>query len=945
MASLIEQAKQNYKKLTNALVSSHKKVFQPWTPEFQAGAAQFSKQTRSLPQPIQQALEGARTVPGINLIYKNTLADAPTTTAGKIARVGGAVAANAPIGFVNGVRSGLTNMGLSAGLGAGFGAYAGADPFVSASKGIGAGSMTGMIGKVTNPLIARAGFNAASKFTSSAAQQVANRGVQGLLSIPEGMIMTKSLGLKDYGLADAGIDAALGFVSGGASSGGAKAMANTFKARNDALKSHISTLEQKLRQLEQGGAGKVAIKQTVKAIDKAYKEIAQNRVKAQKLGLSAGIVDASDGSKPRISPQDTQQASLQGKGITRPIQSIDDQITTNRLKGGGTVDTRPLKVSSTKTISQPQVEEIRKTVRAVDKKVNAIDYLRTPDRVLTKIGLKKEADLLKQKYNDYLDELPVEINRVTGWYDRVKTDPTASQRIFKYLDGQNVKLRPNELKVAGEMKTYLKGWADRLGLPEDKRIANYITHIFEDDFIQKEFDPDLAKLITERVPGSVYDPFLEKRLGAQGYVEDAFQALDAYVKRGVRKFHMDQALGPLKEGAKKLDLESYKYVSRLGERINMRPTEIDSLLDTMVKQSPIGYKLGARPVARVSRGLRQAVYRGTLGLNFGSAIRNLTQGVNTYAKLGEKYTGIGYMKALQALATRSDELSKAGVLRDTLIQDRNISATKKFWENFDKGLFTFFEAAEKINRGAAYYGAKSRALARGLPEQQAIKEAVELARQTQFTFGSVDTPVAMQGDLAKLLGQFQSFNLKQTEFLQEMVKNKEYAAISRWLGANAVVLFTVGQAMGWDWKDFVPFGDVIGGERQFGQTPPVQLAGDLGRLATGGKDKYGQPIGLGTIGNDLIPFVPAGVQVKKTIQGTGNYLKGYSESKAGRVRFPVEKTGGNLLRSSLLGPNSVPEAREYYNKDRTPLGENQSKEFKKHGRKYYDYVMKKRESK
>lgn len=586
------------------------------------------------------------------------------------------------------------------------------------------------------------------------------------------------------------------------------------------------------------------------------------------------------------------------------------------------------KVSQSSLISiPPQVQqEVKNVQKAVNSKVNILDYLRTPDRVLNKIGLGEEAKLLKQKYNDYLDDLPKEIDTVTKWYDRVKGNAGSEQRIFQYLDGQGNVLEGEELKVAKEIEAYLSTWADKLGLPKDKRIAHYITHIFEQDFIQKEFDPDLAKIIENKVPSSVYDPFLQQRLGKQGYVEDAFRALDAYVKRATRKYHMDQALKPLEESAKSLDVDSWKYVKSLGDKVNLRPAHIDNLIDNFIKSTPVGYRFGQRPVANISRKVRQAVYRGTLGLNVGSALRNLTQGSNTYAQLGEKYTSVGYLKSVNSLFNGDDELARVGVLRDNMIQDRQLSATKKFWEKADKALFYMFETVEKINRGAAYYGAKQRALEKGLTEESAIQEGLEMARKTQFTFGSVDTPVWLQGDVVKLVTQFQSYNLKQSEFLGEMLSNKEYAGMVRWLGANTVMLYTIGQVMGWDFKDFVPFSDIASGERTFGETPAVKLAKDTTKIISGGNDEYGNPIKpIPTIINDLIPFAPAGVQAKKTIQGLNAYRQGASMTGKGRMRFPIEQNPSNLAKTALLGQYSTPEAREYFDSETTPLSENQTR--------------------
>lgn len=612
-----------------------------------------------------------------------------------------------------------------------------------------------------------------------------------------------------------------------------------------------------------------------------------------------------------------------------------------------------------KPVAKEMIDDIKQTQSVLGQKVNILDYLRTPDRVLKKIGLGKEAELVKQKYNDYLDDLPKEINKINQWYDAVGRDKGTSQRIFQYLDGnkQPNLLSDSELKIANEIKAYLAEWADKLRLPADSRIANYITHIFEQDFIQKEFDPDLAKILQDKVPGSVYDPFLEKRLGKQGYVEDVFRALDAYVKRATRKYHMDQALEPLKDSAEKLPLESWNYVKSFADRVNMRPTDIDNLFDNFIKQLPgVGYQFGQRPTANLSRKVRQAVYRGTLGLNVSSAIRNLTQGANTYSELGEKWTAWGYVKALQEMASRGDELQRVGVLRDNIIQDRTLSAVQKRMEKFDKKLFFLFDLAEKVNRGSAYFGAKARALSKGKSEQEAIKEAVELVRKTQFTFGSVDTPVALQSDLAKLITQFQSFNLKQAEFLGEKIKDKDVLGLIRWVAATLAMTYGIKEALGinMEFSDAIPFSDLASGEGKIGQTPPFQLAKGVGQAVFKTPDNFGN-VPEGNVFQRIaankdvqsagVAFVPAGIQAKKTITGLRDTAQGYNTSKSGLIRWPVSRDKGTQVRNILFGPYANEDARNYFDNELTPLGEKQTERFKTapNPREYYDSVMEKRQ--
>lgn len=541
---------------------------------------------------------------------------------------------------------------------------------------------------------------------------------------------------------------------------------------------------------------------------------------------------------------------------------------------------------------------VEKTATNVKQKVNILDYFRTPDRVMKKIGLGAETETLRKSYDKYLDELPKEIDKVKTWAQQ--TSKQENKNIFRYLDGQKIQLTDKERTIANEVRGYLKDWADKLGLPKEKRITNYITHIFDKDFIQKEFPEDVAKIIKDRVAGSVYDPFVEKRLGKLGYVEDTWAALDAYVKRATRKYNLDPVLGDISKKAEKLELSQLDYVKKYIDRVNMRPTEMDNLFDNFIKSTPIGYKLGQRPTASLTRMGRQMVYRGTLGLNVSSSLKNLSQGANTYAKLGEKYTAKGYFDL--AKNYRSSELQDVGVLRDNFIQDKSIGVYKSAIEKADKGLFSLFETAEKINRGAAYYGAKAKALAEGKTEAEAIEFGKKIVRDTQFTFGSIDTPVKMQSDIVKLVTQFQSFTVKQGEFLGEMISKKEWAGLARWIGSSLLFVYGVGKLFGMEPKDLIP-------SFRFDTPATLKAPVELGKYLAGAPNRYGQPTSLKDVGQSFIQYVPGGVQGKKTIEGLQAVDAG--ETKSGNKLVPIAQSTKNYVRGALFGKYNLPEVQAY----------------------------------
>lgn len=556
-------------------------------------------------------------------------------------------------------------------------------------------------------------------------------------------------------------------------------------------------------------------------------------------------------------------------------------------------------------------------------KVNLFDRFKTPTEVFKRMGLGNQGEALKFSLLEAKLEIPKHIEKIRSWQSRI--DPKRKEVLFDFLDGKKVDLSADELDVAREVRAYTEAFADRLKLPKDRRITNYITRLFDPNVAQKEFDPAIARVIEEEIPGSVFNPFLQRRKGAEGFIKDPFKALEAYAKRGVRKAQTDAALGKFKEATKGiLEPSQIKFVKDTLERVNMRPTRIDNEIDNFIKSTPIGYKLGQRPFMNFSRAVRQMVYRGTIGGNLSTPIKNLTQGVNTYSKLGERYTLTGYAQALRP--SSADELRRAGVLEDSFIQDQSLPVIKSVLNKVDEALFFLFQQAEKINRGAAYYGARQKALDAGKSMDEAIIDGLNLARETQFTFGAVDTPPILASDLGKSLGQFQSFNLKQLEFLKNMVKNKQVAGLVRWTLANAIIAGTIGKTIGLDFEDSIPFLDVATGDSKLGRTPPVELgAAVTTSVIPGVKDKFGQDVGAEIVGKALVPFIPAGVQIRKTLQGIKAAVEGVSTTKSGKVRFPIKRDPISMLKTAVFGQYQGDLGRFYFNKELSPLSEKDGK--------------------
>jgi hypothetical protein len=563
-------------------------------------------------------------------------------------------------------------------------------------------------------------------------------------------------------------------------------------------------------------------------------------------------------------------------------------------------------------------------------KIGWLEKLSTPFYVLQKLGLRENYQELKQAHFEMYKESKSVREKLISWMKEVPGQES-NEKIFNYLDGQKVELSPTEMKVAQEIKVWLENWADRLQLPHEERITNYITHIFPKDDAA-EIPEEIAVLIRDKIPGEVYNPFLLERMGAEGYVKDTWRALEAYGKRGVRKVHMDPALENLKEATSKLSEDSQiQYVQDFIHNVNMRPTKADVVNDNTIKKI-FGSKLGARPTRAITLGLRKMISGAKIAGSLVTFAKNLTQGVNTFSQLGTKYTLIGYINLFKKGA--GQELENNGVLLSSVAEDQIHSAVRKWAEAYDKVLYANMNASEFINRGAAYFGAKAQFMAGKVSdkefkqafgqdkpegyvpsEQDAIDYGKFMAEKTQFVFGALDNPVLLNSDMMKTAFQFQTFTLKQQEYLIRMIGDKEWGKLARYIMSSMLLFAYIGGAFGMKWSDSFPF-------FKLGKPPFIQfLYDDLFKQGILGEDQYGNKLDtmdkVQVVGKSLFTnVVPMGAQLNRSYEGFNAVNAGKSTTRGGSFQYKIEKTPMNYVRGTLFGKSNLTEAKEYYkNKD------------------------------
>jgi len=580
----------------------------------------------------------------------------------------------------------------------------------------------------------------------------------------------------------------------------------------------------------------------------------------------------------------------------------------------------------------------------------------TPERVFQRAGLSDVFDKVREGFDASTRATNGAVRQIGTWAERM--DKNSSQMIFRAMNGERVTLNANDQAIADEMRSFLRTYAERLGLPEEKRITDYIPHLFESN--GKRIDPELQRLLKKNAGSDVTSANLKKRLGNEGYKEDVLEALTVYAQRAERQINMQEGMNLLQASKKKVSQEMATYINDQMNIIKNTPdaqAELTKKLDTTLAK--IGIKEGS--LEKASNLARGIIYRATLGFNTGSALRNFSQSTNTFSQLGSVWTSMGAAQAAKTFVTRNvDELVEMNVLDDTLekaLRQARPGANKagKVINKADDLLWLQFQTAEHMNRATAYFGAKAKALAAGKTEAQARKAGAALARKTQFKFSPIDTPHMLHGPISKNLTQFMSFNIKQVEYLKDMVvgsegmfqrgKNGRYTLspkgtwrMARLVGGNMAFMMTAGSLLGMEPEDFIPFYADLK-EGGVPTSPLVQIAlGDKKNLGIAnivtGKDQYGTEKGRGEIFSDFVNdeliglTVPGGTQTKKTMEGLGAVDAGVSETKTGNVRYPISQTDANRVRAGIFGQYNTPEGEAYFDRGGEALSPTQSTIFR-----------------
>ncbi len=472
-------------------------------------------------------------------------------------------------------------------------------------------------------------------------------------------------------------------------------------------------------------------------------------------------------------------------------------------------------------------------------------------------------------------------------------------------------------------------------------------------------------------PKSKFLSFAQKRLGLRTDV-DAVGGFIDYVRAAEYAKNIDPHIGKFRALAKELAEQTAEGVNA-GRLNNFIEYLQDFANDLAGKTNPIDRALqkyipGGRQAFRIITWANSRVKANVMLGNISSSLAQIFNVPQGMANVGNpKYWYKGAGDSLASMFAKNAPMEKS-----TFIAERYNRAFEKFntglLDNPKRFTIWMITVLDEVGTKYIWNMHYQKAIAEGVGNP--IKYADDITRGMVAGRSIGEVPLAQKARLSQMIIPFQievgnlwwvmkdmvdekTFGKLATLFVLNHVFNKAAEAIR----GSGVTLDPI-QAMLDSFETFAEEEDKgVGAIRAvgrlagevlsnvpFGQTA-AQLYPEYGVKIPGTEETLtrkeffgredptrfgGGPLFAKGLTDPLFKLLPpfGGVQAQRTIEGSKALNRGYSETKTGRVRFPIEPTPRNIGQGALFGQYALPEGQTYFRENRQPLGDQQSEAFK-----------------
>ena len=638
------------------------------------------------------------------------------------------------------------------------------------------------------------------------------------------------------------------------------------------------------------------------------------------------------------------------------------------------------------------------------------------DETLRSLGANKLADKYEQGLTNAHRDRIHDRDLFKSLKDGTKSD---TKDIFRAMDGNRSvyeTLDDGGKKAVEVLRGWLETKADELGLPKDARITDYIPHIFNTKggklsdeglaalktidgpikklksyietgntkgltkkqmdaadklidenpgkFIKDFYIPEeMLRIMKKNDKGDINNRFLKRRVGAEGFIEDVWQAVEAYSAQAARKKNLEPVTRDMAAIVEKTT--DAKFASFLDGEIKHIRGERNGLDKWMDDHLP-----GSLAATRVMKHLISA----------GSLFGNVTSPINSAAQLSTVMTELGpkdfSIASVQANKMWADAATKGvlpadqsrffNMMREDGVFEGDVASVitsdlkKRASQAAGKAGYAMLQMVDREMRSIAYIGGYNKAIREGASEEAARQAARRMSNKTNFNFSRDRVPPAFRSQVVKNNAALVTFVAPMMKYSVDVGINAskqakrtaskmangqklnskdfdEMAKLLYYVGSVAAVsagingVLSGGEDWRADWTKVVP--NPL--DENTYSTPAIQLftgtdtqtglaevlAAGASGVMRGGKWSNEEKETMGDFAKSTLfdpenmrpgRLIPGAAQYNKTMDANEAIDKGISESKSGSMQFSTEGWDNkDKLNARLFGKYNSREGRDY----------------------------------
>ena len=514
--------------------------------------------------------------------------------------------------------------------------------------------------------------------------------------------------------------------------------------------------------------------------------------------------------------------------LTQPTVALEvPQVTP--VKGVATEATDIAETMTPEVIAEPTPVTTDATINVHD--LNVIDRFRPTRFVFEKMGLFdiwEDAFRAETLRNEEQIAFNKELKRQAKAVDKEAKKIGVSREsrrelMWEFVNNNNQEvfnqLTFPEKEAALWWKRTADDWANRLNIPQERRIKDYIPHIFDEAAKEAQDSPvdaSFSMLFSKNIKDKVKMPFLEKRLGKElGLVKDPFLAAQAYQNVALRKFYYEPILQKLKLVSEHETTPEFarNYLKDYSRRMTGEPALIDReankfLIDVAkeIRNIPGAGKVGESLAGFLERGnatgmaaynLTSALYVMWLGFKPTTAIRNLSQHgliiaeVDSILDFAEgirlRFTSEGRAAIDESLVWRSR--------RGAFVESIDSSMASRWTDTVRESALFLFRKADEQNVKDAFLSGYAEAK-RLFPEQDRqvwIDRGDEVAADTQYLYTKMNSLAISQSGPGKVGAMLTTWGINWLELMNKFARGRG-SRVYRKIAEDPTIIFTKDQS-------------------------------------------------------------------------------------------------------------------------------------------------------